>query len=162
MRHSSAEEVEILLVEDNPDDVEMALRALYSENLSNRVHVARDGEDALDFLLCRKAHEGRNPENQPKLILLDLKLPGVDGFQVLETIKNNSRTKALPVVVVSSSRQEQDVDRAYALGANSYVQKPAAFDQFHSTIQQVVLYWLVANRLPLTNGIDLADWRQPG
>jgi CheY-like chemotaxis protein len=144
----SREEIEILLVEDDPDDLELTLRALRSEHLGNRIEVARDGEEALDFVFCRGAHSGRDPDAQPKLILLDLKLPKVDGLGVLEQIKQNPMTQAIPVVILTSSRQESDLVRGYQLGTNSYIQKPVDFDQFRSTIKQLGYYWLLVNQSP--------------
>ena len=136
-------EVEILLVEDNPDDAELTLRALTRHNLANRVHVARDGAEALDFLL---GDSSRAPV--PKVILLDLKLPKVDGLDVLRRIKENDRTKAIPVVVLTSSREEPDIVTSYRLGANSYIVKPVDFEAFVRAVADVGLYWLLLNERP--------------
>jgi CheY-like chemotaxis protein len=140
--------VEILLVEDNPDDLELALHALRREKLANRIEVARDGEQALDFIFCRGDHAQRNFQNQPRLILLDLKLPKVDGLQVLREIKADERTKAIPVVILTSSKEEKDLVEGYRLGVNSYIQKPVDFEQFRAAIKTVGLYWLVVNQPP--------------
>jgi two-component system, response regulator len=142
----SQNEVEILLVEDDPDDVALTLHALKGEHLCNRIEVARDGEEALDFLFCRAQFAGRDPRSNPKLILLDLKLPKVDGLEVLRQIKGEAATRSIPVVILTSSRQEADLVRSYALGTNSYIQKPVDFDQFRSTIKQLGYYWLLVNQ----------------
>ena len=141
----SPNEVEILLVEDNPDDVELALHALRRENLSNRIQVVRDGEEALDFVFCRNAYQHRRFEDAPKVVLLDLKLPKVDGLEVLRAIKADPRTQTIPVVVLTSSKEEKDLVESYHLGANSYIQKPVDIDKFRDTIKQLGLYWLVVN-----------------
>jgi two-component system response regulator len=140
--------VEILLVEDDPDDAELALHALKAENLANQIEVARDGEEALDFLFCRGKNGGRSFENPPRLVLLDLKLPKVDGLEVLRQMKNDPRTKAIPVVILTSSRQEADLTEGYRLGVNSYIQKPVDFDQFRKVVKEAGLYWLVVNQTP--------------
>ncbi|MHB8654283.1 MAG: response regulator [Terriglobia bacterium] len=144
----SQNDVEILLVEDNPDDLELALHALRREKLANHIEVARDGEEALDFIFCRAKHSNRNFNHQPRLILLDLKLPKVDGLQVLREIKDDQRTKAIPVVILTSSREEKDLVEGYRLGVNSYIQKPVDFEQFRDSIKTVGLYWLVVNQSP--------------
>jgi len=141
------DEIEILLVEDNADDVELCLHALRKEKLSNRIHVARDGEEALDFLFARGKHSARLPEQLPKLVLLDLKLPKVDGIQVLREVKNAQLTKLIPVVVLTSSREERDLVNSYQLGVNSYLQKPVDFEEFRTIVKQVGLYWLVVNQV---------------
>ena len=141
----SPNEVEILLVEDNPDDVELALHALRRENLSNRIQVVRDGEEALDFVFCRNAYQHRRFEDAPKVVLLDLKLPKVDGLEVLRAIKADPRTQTIPVVVLTSSKEEKDLVESYHLGANSYIQKPVDIDQFRVTVKQLGLYWLLVN-----------------
>ncbi|HEV2381306.1 MAG TPA: response regulator [Terriglobia bacterium] len=140
--------MEILLVEDDPQDVRLTVRELQSANLANRIEVARDGEEALDFLFCRGAHSGRSLRHPPRLVLLDLKLPKVDGLQVLQEIKSRPETHAIPVVVMTSSREEQDMIESYKLGVNSYIQKPVDFDQFRQTIKALGLYWLVVNQSP--------------
>jgi CheY-like chemotaxis protein len=130
------EAVELLIVEDNPDDLELALRALKKHNLANRVHVARDGAEALEFLAG---------DVTPRVILLDLKLPKVDGLEVLRRIKTDERTRAIPVVVMTSSREEQDVVESYRLGVNSYVVKPVEFDEFVRAVSELGMYWLLLN-----------------
>lgn len=142
------DQVEILLVEDDPEDLDLTVRALKEAHVCNRIQVARDGEEALEFLFCQGPHSGRDPNCHPRLILLDLKLPKVDGLEVLDQIKRDPRTKAVPVVILTSSRQEQDLVQGYHLGANSYIQKPVDFDQFQSTIKNLGYYWLLVNQPP--------------
>ncbi len=138
----------LLLVEDNPDDEVLTLRALRKHNLANDIVVARDGQEALDYLFGEGAHSGRDTRVLPQVILLDLKLPKVDGLQVLERLRANPRTRYIPVVVLTSSSQEQDMLRSYDLGANSYVRKPVDFEQFLEAACQLGLYWLVLNEIP--------------
>jgi two-component system response regulator len=145
-------ELDILLVEDNQDDVDMALHALRKEKLANRIFVVRDGEEALDFLFCRGTFAQRSFDHPPKLVLLDLKLPKVDGMEVLRQAKGDSRTKTIPVVIMTSSKEERDLVKSYHLGANSYIQKPVDFDQFRETVKSVGLYWLVINQPVPSNG----------
>lgn len=140
--------VEILLVEDNPQDLELALRALRKANLANRIQVARDGAEALDFILCQGAFAGRNANESPRVILLDLKLPKVDGLEVLERVKSDPRTRTIPVVVLTTSNERRDLSESYRLGANSYIVKPVDFDQFTAAVRELGLYWLVLNQRP--------------
>jgi len=141
-------EIEILLVEDSPADVELTLHALRQNNLVNRIHVAQDGEEALDFLFCRGPFEGRSFESPPKVVLLDLKLPKVDGLEVLRQVKTDPRTKAIPVVILTASREEKDLVNGYKLGVNAYIQKPVDFDQFREMVKRLGLHWLVINQPP--------------
>ena len=141
-------EVEILLVEDSAADVELTLHALRQNNLANRVYVVRDGEEALDFIFCRGVYSNRSFVYPPKLILLDLKLPRVDGREVLRIVKLDVRTRIIPVVVLSCSKEETDLINSYQLGVNSYIQKPVDFGQFAETVKQLGLYWLLVNEPP--------------
>jgi two-component system, response regulator len=141
--------VEILLVEDTPADLELALRALRKANLVNRIAVARDGVEAIEFIFCEGSHSGRRIEDGPNVILLDLKLPKIDGLEVLRRIKSDPRTKAIPVVVLTSSKEQSDVVESYKLGVNSYIVKPVNFDQFIAAVQQLGMYWLLLNRPPI-------------
>jgi len=141
--------LDILLVEDNQDDMDLALHALKREKLANNIFVVRDGEEALDFLFCRGAFTHRSFDHPPKLVLLDLKLPKVDGMEVLRQAKSDPRTKTIPVVIMTSSKEERDLVAGYNLGANSYIQKPVDFDQFRETVKSVGLYWLVINQPPI-------------
>jgi len=143
---TQASHIDILLVEDNPDDLEMTLRALRKANLSNQVQVARDGAEALEFIFCEGPHTGRRIENSPKVILLDLKLPKVDGLEVLARIKEDARTKTIPVVMLTSSKEQKDVVESYHLGVNSYVVKPVNFERFAAAIQELGMYWLLLNQ----------------
>jgi CheY-like chemotaxis protein len=142
------EAIEILLVEDDPQDVRLTLRELQRENVKNQIVVVRDGAEALDFLFCRGTFNHRSPNHPPKLVLLDLKLPKVNGLEVLREIKTQPETRAIPVVVLTSSGEERDIVDSYKLGVNSYIQKPVDFEQFRQTIKALGLYWLVVNRLP--------------
>lgn len=137
--------VEILIVEDNPRDAELTLRALKKNNLANNILVAEDGAEALDFFFCRGKFELRSFTNPPKVVLLDLKLPKVSGLEVLKIVKGDKRTSHIPIVVVTSSKQEPDMKEAYALGVNSYVVKPVDFDQFINAMSSLGLYWLLVN-----------------
>jgi CheY-like chemotaxis protein len=140
--------IEILLVEDNPADVKLALHALNKNHLANHVEVVRDGEAALDFIFCTGPYTSRSIDNSPRLVLLDLKLPKVDGLEVLQRIKADPRTRKIPVVVLTSSREERDVVDSYALGVNSYIVKPVDFEQFTAAVQQLGFYWLLLNQPP--------------
>jgi CheY-like chemotaxis protein len=142
------QDIEILLVEDNPDDIELTLHALRQEKVANHIEVVRDGEEALDFLFCRGPYAQRSFERAPRVVLLDLKLPKVDGMEVLREVKKDPRTKAIPVVILTTSRDESDVVNGYQLGANGYVQKPVDFDSFRNLVKQLGLYWLVVNEPP--------------
>jgi two-component system, response regulator len=149
------DEVQILLVEDNPNDVKLALHAFKKHNLANHVHVTRDGAEALEFILCTGAYAHRQIENGPKVILLDLKLPLVDGVEVLRRIKADPRTQTIPVVVLTSSREESDVVESYRLRVNSYIMKPVDFDQFTEAVRQLGFHWLLLNQPPvLGNPVD--------
>jgi two-component system response regulator len=139
------EESVILLVEDNPDDEALTLRALKKNNIRNKVVIARDGVEALDYLFGTGAYEGRDLTAMPQVILLDLKLPKVDGFEVLERIRSSEATKLLPVVILTTSNEDQDRIRGYGLGANSFVRKPVEFDKFIDAVRQLGLYWLILN-----------------
>jgi two-component system response regulator len=145
------EDLQILLVEDNPKDVTLTLHALRQENLANAIQVARDGAEALDFLFCRGQFSNRSFEHPPRLVLLDLKLPKVDGLEVLRALKGDPRTKAIPVVVLTASREEKDLVESYKLGVNGYIQKPVEFDSFRQVVKQLGLYWLVVNEPPPPN-----------
>lgn len=140
--------IEILLVEDNPADAELTVHALRETKLANHIHVVSDGEEALDFVFCRGAYSGRMLDSPPKLVLLDLKLPKVDGMTVLREMKKDPRTRAIPVTILTSSKEEQDMITGYALGVNSYIQKPVDFAQFTNVIKQLGMYWLLVNEPP--------------
>ena len=137
--------VDILLVEDNPRDVELTLRAFKKRNLANQVHVVEDGEEALDFIFCRGPYSGRDTRKSPKVILLDLKLPKVSGLDVLTAIKSDELTRTIPVVMVTSSKEDPDIKAAYALGVNSYVVKPVDFNVFMDAMSNLGMYWLLVN-----------------
>jgi len=153
----TARGIEILLVEDNEDDVELTLHALRHEHLANNIQVVRDGEEALDFLFCTGPYSNRSFEEPPRLVLLDLKLPKVDGMEVLRRLKADPHTKSIPVVIMTSSREERDLVQSYGNGANSYVQKPVDFDQFRDTVKRAGFYWLLINRVAPPNYIVLPD-----
>lgn len=138
----------ILLVEDNPDDEALTLRALKKNKILNEVVVARDGVEALDYLFGTGLHEGRDVQRHPQLILLDLKLPRVDGLEVLRRIRNDSTTALLPVVILTTSNEDRDIISSYELGANSYIRKPVDFEQFTEAVRQLGLYWLLLNVVP--------------
>jgi len=140
--------VEILLVEDNPQDAELMIRALRKQNLANQIYVAEDGAEALDFIFCNGKYADRDFSKSPKVIFLDLKLPKVSGLEVLQELKSNPLTQTLPVVVVTSSRENPDIKKAYELGVNSYVVKPVNFDDFLKAMSQIGLYWLLVNEAP--------------
>lgn len=138
----------ILLVEDNPDDEVLTLRALKKSNIGNEITVVRDGAEALDYLFCKNAYADRDPHDQPQLILLDIKLPKVDGLEVLRRIRADERTRILPVVILTSSKEQQDLIEGYRGGANSFVRKPVDFTEFTEAIRELGLYWLVLNEAP--------------
>jgi len=135
----------ILLVEDNPDDEALTLRAFSKNRITNPVVVARDGVEALDYLFCTGPHAGRNPYAAPAVVLLDLKLPRIDGLEVLRRIRADARTSLLPVVILTTSKEQQDIFEGYSLGANSYIRKPVDFEKFIQAVGQLGLYWLVLN-----------------
>ena len=139
-------EVEILLVEDNQDDLDLTLYALRQAKLANHIEILRDGQEALDFIFCRGPHAGRMMANEPKVILLDLKLPKLDGLEVLRVLKGDPRTQAIPVVMLTSSREQSDLVESYKLGVNSYIVKPVDFEQFTEAVQKLGLYWLLLNQ----------------
>lgn len=147
---NETKEVEILLVEDNQDDLDMTLRVLRKANLTNRIQVARDGAEAVEFIFCQGAYAGRKFEHPPKVILLDLKLPKIDGMEVLKRVKSDARTKMIPVVILTSSKEQRDVIESYNLGVNSYIVKPVNFEGFATAIQEVGMYWLLHNQSPKT------------
>ncbi|HLF94351.1 MAG TPA: response regulator [Planctomycetota bacterium] len=145
---SDLNEVEILLVEDNPQDAEMTLRALRKHNFANHVHHVKDGAEALAFLFAIGAYSKRKMESSLKVVLLDLKLPKVDGLEVLKKIKSDDRTRTIPVVVLTSSKEGRDLAESYTLGANSYIVKPVEFEKFVEAVRQLGLYWLLMNKVP--------------
>lgn len=140
--------VEILLVEDNPDEAELALRAFRKSKLANRIHVARDGQEALDYIFRAGPYADRPPEDAPRLILLDLKLPKVDGVEVLRRIKSDPAARLIPVVVLTSSKEERDLAECYQLGVNSYIVKPVDFQRFTKAVEDLGMYWLLLNHSP--------------
>lgn len=140
--------IELLLVEDNPQDLELALRSLRKINLANHIEVARDGAEALDVIFCEGPHAGRKMADGPRVILLDLKLPKVDGLEVLKRVKGDPRTRAIPVVVLTSSKEQRDIVESYHLGVNSYIVKPVNFDGFTEAMREVGVYWLMLNQAP--------------
>ena len=150
----NANEVDILLVDDSQEDVDLTLHALRAEHLANSIFVARDGEEALDFLFCRGPHGERSFELPPKIVLLDLKLPKLDGLQVLKEIKSDARTKTIPVVMMTSSKEERDRFLSYDLGVNSYLQKPVDFDEFRKVVKLLGMYWLMVNQPPVNHAAD--------
>jgi two-component system, response regulator len=140
--------VDILLVEDNPQDAELTMRALKKSSLANRLFVVEDGAEALDFLFCRGKYGARDLVHSPKVVLLDLKLPKMSGLEVLQALKGDERTRSIPVVIVTSSKEDPDIKAAYALGANSYVVKPVDFEAFADAVSKLGLYWLLVNQPP--------------
>ena len=142
------EQIDLLLIEDNPDDADLALRALRKRHLLNTIKVLSDGEEAIHYLLRQGPYEGTELPSSIKLILLDLKLPKLNGFEVLHAIRNDERTKPIPVVILTSSQEDPDIQKAYALGANSYVVKPVDFDNFSKCVSDLGMYWLFLNKPP--------------
>lgn len=140
--------VDILLVEDSPYDAELTMTALLSKNVTNRIEHVEDGVEALDFIFCRGRFAGRNFDNKPRLVLLDLKMPKVSGIEVLRELKSNVDTKKIPVVILTSSKEEPDVELCYELGANSYIVKPVGFENFAQAVSEIGLYWALLNQPP--------------
>lgn len=147
---NEVKEVEILLVEDNPTDAELAIRALKKNNLANSLVWVKDGAEALDFLFATGAYSDRSVTCPPKVVMLDLRLPKVDGMEVLRRVKTDERTRAIPVVVLTSSKEDRDIAESYQLGVNSYISKPVEFDAFAKTVSELGMYWLLVNRPPVT------------
>jgi two-component system, response regulator len=143
---------ELLLVEDNPEDLELTLRALRKANLSDQIQIARDGAEALDYIFCEGAHAARKIADRPKVILLDLKLPKVDGLTILERLKSDPRTKSIPVVVLTSSKEQSDIVASYHFGVNSYIVKPVDFEGFVEAVRTLGLYWMLLNQPHLGTG----------
>ncbi len=142
------ESVEVLLAEDNPSDAELALRAFRKSNFANKVHWVKDGEEALEYVMCTGQYADRDPNHPPRLLLLDLKMPKVDGIDVLRRIKSEERFKTIPVVIMTSSNEERDVVESYRLGVNSYIVKPVDFAKFVATVSEIGMYWMLTNRVP--------------
>jgi two-component system response regulator len=140
--------VDILLVDDNPDDIELALYALRRNQLANHIHIVRDGVEALDFLFCRGEYANRKCIHNPKLVLLDIKMPKLNGLEVLKEIRANERTAGIPVVILTTSKEERDLIESYRLGVNSYIVKPVDFEQFSDAVRQLGFYWLLLNERP--------------
>jgi two-component system, response regulator len=149
-----AREVEILLVDDNPSDVELTIHSLRRNSLANKIHVAEDGVQALDFIFCREAFKDRSFSAPPAVVLLDLKLPKIGGLEVLRAIRADERTKAIPVVILTSSAEQRDLIEGYQLGVNAYIQKPVDFDEFRKVIHQIGMFWLVVNQPPPSELFD--------
>jgi two-component system response regulator len=145
---TQSDQIEILLAEDNPADAEMTLRALRRNNLANKVHWVKDGAEALDYMFRSGAYANRDPVSVPKLVMLDIKMPKVDGIEVLRRLKAHEETRTIPVVVMTSSNEERDVVESYRLGVNSYIVKPVQFEHFLETVAEIGLYWVITNRVP--------------
>ncbi len=143
-----SQQVEILLVEDSPEDAELTIRALRRYKIANEIQVAEDGAEALDFLFCRGPYKDRQPSQYPKLVLLDLKLPKLSGMEVLRAMRSDERTRTIPVVVLTSSKEERDLIEGYKLGVNAYAQKPVDFEQFSETVRQIGMFWILVNQAP--------------
>jgi len=152
--------VDILLVEDNQDDLALAMHTLRREKLANNIFVVRDGEEALDFMFCRGAYAGRTFDQGPRLVLLDLKLPKVDGIQVLKELKTDPRTQMIPVVMMTSSKEDRDLVESYKSGVNSFIQKPVNFEEFRTLVKTLGLYWLVVNQPPLVSQAEQSKEEQ--
>jgi CheY-like chemotaxis protein len=146
MNMEDVKSLDVLLVEDNPHDAELAIRALRSQHLANRIVTVEDGAEALDFLFCRGSHAGRDINERPRVVLLDLKLPKLSGLEVLKEVRRDERTRTIPIVVLTSSAEDRDIASAYALGANSYVVKPVDFDHFSEAVRGLGRYWLLLNQ----------------
>lgn len=144
----NTQEVEILLVEDNPSDAELCIRALKKHNLANKLVWVKDGAEALDFIFAQGVYTGRDTNVSPKVVLLDLRLPKVDGLEVLRKVKSDERTKIIPVIVLTSSKEDRDITESYKLGVNSYISKPVNFEDFSKTVAELGLYWLLLNKPP--------------
>ena len=157
----NSEDADILLVDDSHEDIDLTIHALRREKLANKIAIVYDGEEALDFLFRRGAFTERSQESVPRLILLDLKLPKVNGIEVLREIKANPETRMIPVVIMTSSREERDLVSSYSLGANSFIQKPVDFEEFRSTVKTLGLYWLLINQPPVVNGPARAAGKNP-
>jgi CheY-like chemotaxis protein len=149
---SEPAQVEILLVEDNPTDAELCIRSLKKNNLANQLVWVKDGAEALDFLFARGAYANRHSADLPKVMLLDLKLPKVDGLEVIHEVRSNARLKFLPIVVLTSSQDERDISESYQLGANAFVSKPVEFDEFAAAVAKLGLFWLLINKPPVQVG----------
>jgi len=141
-------DIEILLVDDSVSDIELTVHTLRKNNLANSIHVAQDGKEALDFIFCRDQYADREMIHRPKVILLDLKLPKLDGLEVLKAIRSDERTKAIPVVILTSSKEQRDLVEGYHLGASAYIQKPVDFDEFRKTVKEIGIFWLLVNQSP--------------
>jgi CheY-like chemotaxis protein len=149
--------VEVLLIDDSPSDVELTIHVLRRNNLANSIHVAEDGQEALDFIFCRGEHQARSITDRPRVILLDLKLPKVNGLEVLKAIRANEQTKAIPVVILTSSKEQRDLIEGYEFGTNAFIQKPVDFEQFQNAIKEIGLFWLVVNEPPPADAFTIAD-----
>jgi two-component system response regulator len=141
-------DVEILLIEDNPNDAELTIRALKKKNFANNIVHLKDGAEALDYIFCTGAHSGRDINNKPRAILLDLKMPKVNGLEVLERVKADARTRSIPIIVLTSSNEDPDVKKCYEMGVNSYIVKPVGFDNFTKAVADLGFYWLLLNQAP--------------
>jgi CheY-like chemotaxis protein len=159
---NESEPVELLLVEDNPQDLEFSLRALRKANVLNRVHVARDGVEALEFIFCEGPHAARRISDRPKVILLDLKLPKIDGLEVLKRIRGDTRTKMIPIIMLTSSKKEADVIKSDQFGANGYIVKPVNFERLAESARSLGLYWAVRDISIMTSLYGLTGWARRG